>query len=503
MFGLDFLYVGGELGWARRLIEGVALLMALWLSVRLVQRRGASLGWSGPIWAVLAALGFALRGMWPSGLAFGLALVVVVLTGVVVFAALDALVFARPWAPERGPMLPRLAKDMLRVALILALVLWVAASRGDQSLKAVLVSSTVVSAVLGFALQDVLKNVFAGLALDLEKPFQRGDWLVLPGMPPAEVIDITWRSTWLRTAEGHEFFEPNATMNNARLEIFGRGQRPVAFALMVGLPYEVAPSEARGLLLEASRRVAMAATTPGPEVFLDHFGESAIVYQVRVWTHEVGRLTRFRDQVQSRVWYEITRRGFHIPVPIRTVRLHQAAEEAQQEHTAQRRNTARRLLATPFFAGLDPTRIEELATRARAQLWEEGEELVREGDPGDSLFVVTRGRLEVLQRGDQGAVVVGHLGEGEFFGEASLLTGSPRSATVRAVEPTEVLMLSREALAPLLEADPGLAAVLSKALAERRARSAASLEHELQHRDAGSSEADSLLDRVRSFFRLG
>src|SRR5690606_19204112 len=155
-------------------------------------------------------------------------------------------------------------------------------------------------------------------------------------------------------------------------------------------------------------------------------------------------------------------------------------------HSAQRRDTSRRLLATPFFAGLDPTRIEELATRARAQLWEEGEELVREGDPGGSVFVVTRGRLEVLRRGDQGGVVVGHLGEGEFFGEASLLTGSPRSATVRAVEPTEVLMLSREALAPLLEADPGLAAVLSTALAERRARSAASLEHELQHRDAGA-----------------
>lgn len=503
MFGLDFLQVGGELGWARRLAEGVALLLALWLAIKLLQRRGASLGWWGPAWAWLAALGFALRGLWPSGLGFGLALVVVVLTGIVIFAALDALVLARPWAPERGPMLPRLAKDMLRVALILALVLWVAASRGDQSLKAVLVSSTVVSAVLGFALQDVLKNVFAGLALDLEKPFQRGDWLVLPGMPPAEVVDITWRSTWLRTAEGHEFFEPNATMNNARLEIFGRGQRPVAFALMVGLPYELAPTEARALLLDAARRVEMAVAFPAPEVFLDHFGDSAIIYQVRVWTLEVGRLTRFRDQVQSRVWFEINRRGHEIPVPIRTVRLHQAAEETELQAGSQRRETGRRLRATPFFASLAPEGIEELASRARSQLWEPGEELVREGDPGDSLFVVTRGKLEVLQRGDQGAVVVGHLGEDEFFGEASLLTGSPRSATVRAVEPTEVLMLSREALAPLLEADPSLAAVLSQALAERRARSAASLESDHQQRGAGMSEADSLLDRVRSFFRLG
>jgi CRP-like cAMP-binding protein len=129
--------------------------------------------------------------------------------------------------------------------------------------------------------------------------------------------------------------------------------------------------------------------------------------------------------------------------------------------------------------------------------------LVREGDPGDSLFVVTRGRLEVLQRGEKGAVVVGHLAEDDFFGEASLLTGSPRSATVRAVDPTEVLMLSREALAPTLEADPGLAEVLSKVLAERRARSAASLESDHRRREAGVSEADSLLDRVRSFFRLG
>ena len=217
---------------------------------------------------------------------------------------------------------------------------------------------------------------------------------------------------------------------------------------------------------------------------------------------ELGRHA-VRDEPSGGTGHEIARRGYEIPVPIRTVRIHNAADEQQSHQGAVRRDTVRRLHATPFFSGLETGRVEELAARARVQLWEAGEELVREGDPGDSLFVVTRGRLEVLQQGEKGAVVVGSLGEDEFFGEASLLTGSPRSATVRAVEPTEVLMLSREALAPLLEADPSLAEVLSQALAERRARSAASLESDHQRRDSGVSEADSLLDRVRSFFRLG
>lgn len=495
---------GMDISWWPRVVEGASLLLAIELAVALLRRRGLHIGWLGHCWAVLLAILFATRGSLPGGLSFGSYLVAAALSGVVVFALLDTFVLARPWAPERGPMLPRLAKDMLRVALALSFVLLVMAGMGDQSLKAVLVSSTVVSAVLGFALQDVLKNVFAGLALDLEKPFQRGDWLVLTGNPPAQVIDITWRSTWLRTAEGHDFFEPNALMNNERLESLGHGERPAAFALSVRLPYELPPAEARELLLVAAKGASMVAPSPGPEAFLDHFGDSGIVYSLRAWTYDVGRLTRFRDEVQSRVWYEVARRGHSIPLPIRTVRLHQVDAEIQQRDDQRSQDTSRRLRTLPLFAGLTEEAITALASRARLVPWDSGEELVHEGDLGDSLFIVTRGELDVVRRASDGdPVIVGTLGEGEFFGEASLLTGSPRTATVRARTATEVLILAREALAPLLEADPSIAEVLSRALAERRARTQASLESDARdHREAGSDEAESLLARMRSFFRL-
>jgi small-conductance mechanosensitive channel len=119
------------------------------------------------------------------------------LTALVVYSLVDSLIFQRPWSPARGPLMPKLVRDVLRIVLLAATALLIATVILDQPLPAVLVSSTVLSAVIGLALQDMLKNVFAGVGLELEKPFARGDWLIFDGQP-VQVIDTTWRSVRMR-----------------------------------------------------------------------------------------------------------------------------------------------------------------------------------------------------------------------------------------------------------------------------------------------------------------
>jgi len=98
------------------------------------------------------------------------------------------------------------------------------------------------------------------------------------------------------------------------------------------------------------------------------------------------------------------------------------------------------LAGVPLFAGLPGEELAEVALIAEEVRGEPGEDLVREGDPGDALFVVVEGELGVLRGGRE----VSRLGPREVFGEMALLDPGPRSATVRAAGEVRLLRIQRE-----------------------------------------------------------
>lgn len=118
--------------------------------------------------------------------------------------------------------------------------------------------------------------------------------------------------------------------------------------------------------------------------------------------------------------------------------------------------SAREILANvPFFReSLDDTELTLLADHARTHKLEKGEELIAEERPGHSMFVIVDGDVEVTVKGDVDPLA--RLEKGAIVGEMSLLTGSPRSATVTALGDVEVLEVDKAALANVLWMSPGL-----------------------------------------------
>ena len=96
-----------------------------------------------------------------------------------------------------------------------------------------------------------------------------------------------------------------------------------------------------------------------------------------------------------------------------------------------------------------------------------GETVFHQGDPGDALFIITRGSIKVVLPSEAGAepAIVAILGQGEFFGELALLDGAPHSATIVAVEETRTLVLRRAAFLDLVDTDPALRRALLASLA--------------------------------------
>jgi potassium-dependent mechanosensitive channel len=141
----------------------------------------------------------------------------------------------------------------------------------------------------------------------------------------------------------------------------------------------------------------------------------------------------------------------------------------------------------------------------REHLFAAGETLVRQGDEGNSFFIIHNGGVIVCVEGAKGErTEVAHLEKDDFFGEMSLLTGEKRTATITAATDTSVLVLSKESLAEMMVQNDHLAEQLAKVLAHRSQDSQAKL---ATSRDANAAKLSktsetTLLHQIRAFFGL-
>ena len=119
---------------------------------------------------------------------------------------------------------------------------------------------------------------------------------------------------------------------------------------------------------------------------------------------------------------------------------------------------------SPLFEVLKPEERAALVKEMDLEQHEEGSVIITEGDTGTSMYIIASGEVKVYTRGSgkTQSVYLAKLGEGDFFGEVSVLTGKPRTATITASRPTELLRLDKEKLDNALAKHPGVRKVLDE-----------------------------------------
>jgi CRP-like cAMP-binding protein len=244
------------------------------------------------------------------------------------------------------------------------------------------------------------------------------------------------------------------------------------------------------------------AAAPPPEVLVSRFAESAVEYDLRFWTRDIARVPVVRDAALSRAWYALRRAGLAIPFPQREVSLRHVPENLDEERLERRRvESFDALRNVETFRPLSDEQVRDLARHARLERYTAGEALVRQGEAGRSLFVVRTGDVRIEKADGSSTRELARLGPGSFFGEMSLLTGEPRSASVIALGEVEAVVVEKDAFATLLHDDGHLARALSEALAER-SRSQARVETPAADTTSPLAVTDGLLDRIQRFFGL-
>ena len=233
----------------------------------------------------------------------------------------------------------------------------------------------------------------------------------------------------------------------------------VAVVVECGYP----PEQVERVLLEALRDLDGISPAPAPETRLLAFDGQGIRYAVRFWITDFGARDAILTAVHRALWYHFRRANICFACPATAVTLRRPAPAA----AAGARVAL--LRAIPFLQSLSPEQMQQLADRLHPALFASGETICRQGEAGQTFYVIARGHVRVTASDDEGREVFSHtLQAGEFFGEFSLLTGEPRSATVVAEGESELLVMGKDAMRQALDATPRLAEHISAVLAARQ-----------------------------------
>lgn len=402
---------------------------------------------------------------------------------------------------RRRSAFPTITRDIILTGCYLIIIFIVLRTRGGVDLVGLITTSAVLTAVIGLAAQNTLGNLFAGLSLQMEKPYTVGDWISY-GENTGQVVGVGWNATKLRTFDDEIIIVPNLDITKAVLKNFSRPSKRHVMKIHIGLDYGTPPNYARNTLLQALHDEPRVIQKPAPQVRVLEYADSAITYQLRFAYDDYGTWPQLRGDIMNNLWYALKRARINIPFPVRDVRHHHVERRVDLKRREREGQAIRANLdATPMLAPLSTAERDLISQKMRVLDFGQNEIVVKQGEAGDSMYILHRGACEVIvKNGDSPEMVVATLTPPAFFGEMSLLTGEPRTATVRAREDSRLFAIHKELFAELLQKDPKISEQLAKALAHRQAENAAKLG---KQREDETAEASKLLNRIKSFFAMG
>jgi small-conductance mechanosensitive channel/CRP-like cAMP-binding protein len=401
--------------------------------------------------------------------------------------------------------IPKILRDLtITIGSVAALVILL--SRSGVNLLSIITTSAVLTAVIGLALQNTLADLMSGIALQLDSTFTIGDWIKVDKDGQVGLVrEVRWRSTVIETRNGDLITMPNGVITKSVIQNFQKDGRENRRWVYFNVHMRHPPNQVIETVAGALKSIPNVSEKTPPDCVLMDFGDSWGRYAVRY------RLVDFRPDdptdsaVRTRVWYALHRANIELTYPAQNIFVTQLDDQRDKKKVDLEK--ARRMDAlnrVSFFAPLSPTDRQSLARGMRHEVFGPGEVIIRAGEPGASLYLLRSGDVSVKIGVDGLEREVAILEPGKFFGEMSLMTGAPRTATVVAKHDAECYVVDKGMFEEIVRHNPELLSEIGRLLHDRQM--------ELEGtRDDLSAEAhatraaaqNAFLSRVKSFFGLG
>lgn len=208
---------------------------------------------------------------------------------------------------------PILIVNIFTLAASALLIIWGAAQIFALQIGPLLATSAAFSIVLGLAMQDTLGNLFAGIALQLDKVFEIGDWLeVMVGSQKVtgQVKEMTWRATTLVGWSDEIIVIPNRTMASSQISNFQNGEVPVVRSQFFRLPYNADVNAVKKALIKSAMTVEEVRKYPEPNCFISESTEHWLTFKLIYFIDRYGRQFLVADQILLNGWKALGEMGY-------------------------------------------------------------------------------------------------------------------------------------------------------------------------------------------------
>ena len=432
-----------------------------------------------------------------------------ILAASLLLTIIDVACWERIVPRTRGAPAPHLLRDTLRVVIYGVAAACVAAFVFQRPPIAFWTASGASAVVLGIALRSIILGLFTGIAFSVELSFRMGDWLEVGDHQSdnvffGKVVAMTWRTTRLLLEDHRVAVIPNSRLGELILINYSQHGGGV-FRSEVHVHVSAAAPADRVMRVLHAAALALTHTgdilaEPEPRVIVGAVTAHGVEYRVRYWqnVHTLS-LTTGRGLMLGSVLRHLNAAGISPATPQQDVRLVETAGRSGADDRARRRLAFLRHVDL-LGEALQESELEVLAQAVVERRLSAGDILLREGEAGESLFLLAEGLLEVIKTFEGKATRVAVIEPGQVVGEMSLLTGERRSATVAAISECVVQEIRAGALHGLLQERPSIAESLSRIAASRAARAEGAQRAEDEQKHGG--RAALLLQRIQRFFGL-
>src|SRR5438128_6149151 len=204
----------------------------------------------------------------------------ILISTAVLVALINRYVWDFYFEKKRQTAIPHFLREVVGgiIFLIVLLLILSYGYHAETQLKGLLAGSGVVAIIVGFAGQNLFAGIIGGVSIQINRPFKVGDWLQV-GERYAEVMEINWRSTRLRTNDNIYLDSPNNEMVGHEIVNLHYPTEVHAMRIRVGVEYKNPPNLVKDALYRAASTAKNVLAQPKTKVFLVDFAESAVIYE--------------------------------------------------------------------------------------------------------------------------------------------------------------------------------------------------------------------------------
>ena len=333
----------------------------------------------------------------------------------------------------------------------------------DYSVTGVYISTGAIAAILAFAMQRTLGDLFSGIAMSVERPFKIGDWIVLNDGTEGKIIDINWRTTRLRGWDNAIHVVPNGDLAQQRFKNLQGPNDQYAPWYEVKISSEIEPRIVKAVLLEAVLRCDKVLKTPLPVIRLK--SAATIPYTYMIWVHFPNYPSMFagREEIFREIHYALGRAGANVAPVIQEIHTRRSERTSFEPQTP-----LLALKALDLAKELTEEEINKISAMSKVIYNDVGTVLLDDGSVATFFDIIINGVVESSALDSQNTYrAVERLSPGQYFGITSMITESPSLLKFTALSDVTLLRVEVSCIQEILSERPSLSASFAEIVKRR------------------------------------